>query len=196
MTVFFCIFYEVKERIMKTNIFKITMLALIPLLLYQCAPLSRKVEERRDRREKEIIEGYADIREMVHSGLYEFTATRAYPAGNSSMDISGTSNYLSVRYYDVKAFMPFFGFSYMADPKEQSGIRIDTKMEDLMIEESDRRHRVMVGFSARGESDKYRIALDIGPDGYARLTVSSSKKSTISYHGRVSPLEPEKEEDS
>ena len=180
---------------MKTNISKITLLALIPLLLCQCAPLSRKVEERRDRREKEIKEGYAAIKEMVHSGLYEFTATRAYPAGYSSVDISGSNNYLTVRYYDVKGFMPFFGVRHMADAQRQSGIRIDTKMEELMIEESDGRHRVLVSFTARGESDTYRMTLDIGPDGHARLTVASSKTSTISYHGRVSPIEPEEEED-
>ncbi len=180
---------------MKTNTFKITVLVIIPLLLCQCAPLSRKVEDRRDRREKEIKEGYAAIKEMVHSGLYEFTATRAYPAGYSSVDISGSGNYLSVRYYDVKAFMPFFGVRYMTDATRESGIRVDTKLEDLMIEESDSRHRVLVVFTARGESDKYRITLDIGPDGYARLTVASSKTSTISYHGRVSPIEPEKKED-
>lgn len=180
---------------MKRNIFKITILVIIPLLLWQCAPLSRKVEERRDRREKEIQEGYAGIKEMVHSGLYEFTATRAYPAGYSSVDISGTNNYLTVRYYDVQAFMPFFGVRHMADPQRQSGISINDRMEDLMIEESDGRHRVMVNFTAMGESDKYRITLDIGPDSYARLTVVSSKTSTISYHGRVSPVEPEEEED-
>ncbi|MDZ7737824.1 MAG: DUF4251 domain-containing protein [Bacteroidales bacterium] len=180
---------------MKTKILKITALAIIPLLLCHCSSLSRKVEERRDRREKEIIEGYADIKDMVHSGLYEFTATRAYPSGYSSMDISSTNNYLTVRYYDVEAFMPFFGVRHMIDSKMQPGIRIDSKMEDLMIEESDNRHRVLVSFNARGESDKYSIMMDIGPDSNARLTVYSAKTSTISYHGTVSPIEPGMEEE-
>lgn len=180
---------------MKTNIFKITMLAVMALLLCQCASLSRKIEERRDRREKEIQQGYTAVKEMVHAGLYEFIATRAYPAGYSSVDISGSSNHLTVRYYQVKAFLPFFGVRHMADAKGQPGIRIDTRMEDLMIEESDSRNRVMVNFTARGGSDKYRIILDIGPDGNARLTVTSTKTSTISYHGRVYPLEPEEEEE-
>lgn len=192
---FFCIFYDIKESIMKTNIYKIAILAVIPLLLLQCAPLSRKVEERRDRREKEIKEGYADIKEMVHSGLYEFTGTRAYPSGYPSVDITGNTNYLTVRYYDVEAFLPFFGVRHMVDRPMESGIRIDSEIEDLMIEESDSRHRVMVSFKARGESDRYSIMMDIGPDGNARLTVASSKTSTISYHGRISAVEPEEEED-
>lgn len=175
---------------MKRNIYKITVPVILALLLCQCSPLSKRAEERRERREKEIREGYAGIKEMVHSGLYEFIAKHAYPMAYSPVDITSSIYYLRVRYYDVKAYLPFFGRRHTANIGRHSGIKIDAKLQDLMIEERDGHHRVLVTFNVPGEADKYRITMDIGPEGDTRLTVVSSKTSTISFYGKVSPIEP------
>jgi len=103
--------------------------------------------------------------------------------------------YLTVNYYDVQAYLPFFGVQYMADMQIGSGISIDGKLEDIMIEESDSRRRVLVRFSVKSGSDNFIINLDIGPSAEANLTVSSTKRSTITYMGKVSPIEPEEEEE-
>ena len=180
---------------MKGKIHGIVIMFILTVLLAGCAGLAGKMSEHREKREKKIEEGYEAMKKMAFTGLYQFEATRAYAAGYSSMNLSGGIYYLTVNYYDVKAYLPFFGVQYMADTQIGSGISIDGKLEDIMIEESDSRHRVLVRFSVDSDSDKYLINLDIGPSGEANLTISSSKRSTITYMGKVTPIEPEEEEE-
>ena len=180
---------------MKNKIPEIVILFIIPVLLTDCTALSRSMDKYRERREKKIEEGYEAMKKMAFTGLYQFEATRAYAAGYSSMNLSGGIYYLIVNYYEVQAHLPFYGVQYMADMQRGSGISIDGKLKDIMIEESDSRHRVLVRFSVDSDSDKYLINLDIGPSGEANLTISSSKRSTITYMGKVTPIEPEEEEE-
>ncbi len=152
------------------------------------------MEELRKKREQKIEEGYKDMREIAFSGLYEFTATHVYPGGGfPSRDITGNRYYLSVNEYDVKADLPFFGTQYMPDKPGRSGVSFEGEMKNLMIEESDNRHRVLVRFSVDDESDNYLITMDIGPSGDANLTISSSKRSTITYVGKITPIIPDEE---
>ncbi|MDT8400292.1 MAG: DUF4251 domain-containing protein [Bacteroidales bacterium] len=167
---------------------------MIPVILSACSSLEAKMEEIRKKREQKIEEGYEDMREMAFSGLYEFTARHVIPSGGyPARDISGNRYFLSVNAYDVTADLPFFGTQYMPDRSGRSGVSFEGQMKDLMIEESDSRHRVLIRFSVDDESDNYIITLDISPSGDANLTIYSSKRSTITYVGKITPITPDEE---
>lgn len=181
---------------MKVKINGIFIIIIIPVLFTACAGLVEKIKERRQEREEEIAQGYEEMKELAFSGSYRFEATHVYPgSGYHAADVTGQNYFLSVHYYDVKAYLPFYGQQYMVDTQRTTGIKIDSKLENIMIEESDSRNRVLVRFTVPGEADNYLISLDIGPSGNANLTISSSRRSTISYTGKVTPLEIEEEEE-
>ncbi len=180
---------------MKTKVPEIAILLIISVLLIDCSALNRTMDKHRERREKEVEEGYEAMKELAFSGLYQFEATRAYGAAFASVDLRGGIYYLIVNYYEVYAYLPFYGVQHMADSQRESSISIEGELEDIMIEESDSRHRVLVRFSVKGDSDTYIINLDIGPNADANLTVSSTRRSTITYLGKVTPFEPEEEEE-
>lgn len=180
---------------MKNKIPETVLLLIISVLLTDCAALHSTMDKHRERRQKKIEEGYEAMKELAFSGSYQFEATRAYGAGFASVDLVGDNYYLIVNYYDVYAYLPFFGVQYMADTQRGSGIIIDGKLKDIMIEESDSRHRVIVRFSVNSGSDNLLINLDIGPGGEANLTVSSWRRSSITYMGKVIPIEPDEEEE-
>ncbi|MBN1386988.1 MAG: DUF4251 domain-containing protein [Bacteroidales bacterium] len=180
---------------MKGKLTGLVFILIIPVLLTDCAALTSGMDKYREKREKKIKEGYEAMKEMAFSGLYKFSAKRAYGSGYPSIDIAGGRYYLIVHYYDVVADLPFYGIQHMADTERGSGISIDGKLEDIMIEESDSRNRVLVRFSVESNSERYLINLDISPGGEANLTISSLKRSTIIFIGDVTPIEPEKEED-
>lgn len=170
------------------------LMCMIPVIMSACTSLEAKIEEIRKKREQKIEEGYEKMKEMAFSGLYEFMATHIYPGGGlPSRNITGNRYYLIVDAYDVKADLPFIGTQYMPDRSGRSGVNFEGQMKDLMIEESDSRHRVLVRFSVDDESDNYLITLDISPGGDANLTISSSKRSTITYVGKVTPITPDEE---
>ncbi|MFO7851802.1 MAG: DUF4251 domain-containing protein [Bacteroidota bacterium] len=181
---------------MKLKIHGIFIVIIISILLTGCAALVEKIKERRQEREEEIAQGYEEMKELAFSGSYRFEANHVYPgSGYRTADVTGQNYFLSVHYYDVKAYLPFYGQQYMVDTRRTTGIKIDSKLENIMIEESDSRNRVLVRFTVPGEADNYLVSLDIGPSGNANLTISSSRRSTISYTGKVTPLKHEGEEE-
>jgi len=168
----------------------------IPVILSACALLGPGSEEEAKEREQKIVEGYENIKKIIFSGKYVFEATHMYPGGGyPAKNISGSNYYMEVDVYDVTSILPFYGERYMSAFPTESGIRIDGKLEDLMIEESDRRKKVLVKFSVEDDSDDYLISLNITSNGDANLTISSAKKSSITYNGKITRLEPSEKED-
>lgn len=181
---------------MKVKIHGILIMIIMMILLSACAGLVENIKKRKQEREKEIVQGYEAMKELAFSGSYQFTATHVYPGGGyRSVNVAGQNYYLTVHYYDVKAYLPFYGQQYMVGTRRETGIQIDSKLDKIMIEESDSRNRVLVRFTVPEKADNYLINLDIGPSGNANLTISCSRKSTISYTGKVTPLEIEEEEE-
>lgn len=181
---------------MKRNSNIIILVCAIPIILSGCALIEARSEEKRKEREQKLVEGYENIKKIVFSGKYIFDATHMYPGGGyPAKNISGSNYYLEVDVYDVTSVLPFYGTRYLSAIPPESGIRIDGKLEDLMIEESDSRKKVLVKFSVRDDSDDYLISLSITSNGDANLTISSAKRSSISYNGKIIQPEPPEEEE-
>ena len=181
---------------MKRNRNILLLACAIPVILSGCALIESNSEEKRKEREKKLVEGYENIKKIVFSGNYIFEATHMYPGGGlPAKHLSGGNYYLEVDIYDVTSVLPFYGTSYLSGSPGESGIRIDGKMEDLMIEESDSRKRVLVKFSVKDDSDDYLILLSISPNGDANLTISSAKRSSISYNGNITQADISEEEE-
>ena len=181
--------------IMKASLFRILILAMIALIACRCASYYRKLDERREKKEMAMAEGYGEMKKLVHEGRYIFTATRVHPLSFPPVNVRGLNYFLSVNFYDVEARLPYYGRMHSYDPRYPTGIRIKGKLEDIMIEESDFNRRVKVSFSVRTKGEKFRISMDVLPEGSARLTVSSAKRSSIVYYGNVSVAEEEEEEE-
>lgn len=180
---------------MKGNSNIILLACAIPIILSGCALVESGSEEKRKEREQKLVEGYENMKKIVFSGNYIFEATHMYPGGgHPAKHLSGGNYYLEVDIYDVTSVLPFYGTRYLSGSPGESGIRIDGEMEDLMIEESDSRKRVLVKFSVQDDSDDYLISLSITPNGDANLTISSAKRSSISYNGKISQPDLSEEE--
>lgn len=179
---------------MKRNSNIILLVCAIPIILSGCALIESRSEEKRKEREQKLVEGYENIKKIIFSGKYIFEATHMYPAGGyPAKSISGSNYYLEVDIYDVTSVLPFYGTRYLSAIPPESGIRIDGELEDLMIEESDSRKKVLVKFSVKDDSDEYLISLSITSNGDANLTISSAKRSSISYNGKIVQPDPTKE---
>ncbi len=174
----------------------ILIVCAMPLILSACALIESRSEEKRKEREQKLVEGYENMKKIVFSGNYIFEATHMYPGGgHPAKNLSGGAYYLEVDVYDVTSVLPFYGTQYISGIPGESGIRIDGQMENLMIEESDSRKRVLVKFSVKDDSDDYLISLSISPNGDANLTISSAKRSSISYNGNITQPDISEEEE-
>jgi len=178
------------------NRFNIAVLLIFVMFICGCASVRENAKDRRERREEKIEKGFEEVKKTVFAGLYIFKARRVNPgAGFSPRDLTGYNSYLAVEYYDVESYLPFFGTVHIAELPNRPGINIEGKLENLVIEEKNYRHRVVVKFDVDTSDDKYQVTIDIAPNFDASLTISSSKRSTITYTGKLYQLEIDDEEE-
>ena len=152
-------------------------------------------QEKKTAKKQEAVEGYENMKKLVHSGLYEFSAIRAFPSGGSMVDLTTNPNRVVVNIYDVESDLPFYGTAYTADLSGEGGIRFKGKLSNIVIEERDRKQLVYVSFDVSHSGGSYKFSFEVFSSGDTRLTVIPSRKSTISYQGRIRPIEDEDEED-
>lgn len=141
----------------------------------------------------------ATTAKIVAAKTYTFVARSATPL--NVQDISavmsqmqgnmqgGTIN-LNEAYYEVKvtpdsiiAFLPYYGRSFTAPINQtEGGVKFtSTKFEYKGTKGKKRGWTVVI--QPKDTKEDFRLALDIGDEGYATLSLNSNAKQSITYQG-------------
>jgi len=151
-------------------------------------------EEKKKSKDQATAEGYENMKKLIHGGIYEFSAVRAYPTGGSAVSLTTNPNHLIVNIYEVDAYLPFYGTSHQATLSGETGIKFKGTLKNLIIEEKESKQMVIASFDvSSGGLNKFM--LEVYPSGETRLVVIPSNKSTISYQGRIQAIEEEEDEE-
>lgn len=145
---------------------------------------------------------------IVEAKTYTFVARSATPL--NVLDISavmsrmpgnmqgGTIN-LNENYYEVKvtpdsviAFLPYFGRSFTAPINQnEGGVKFtSTNFEYKSKKGKKRGWNILI--EPKDAKENYRLALDIGDEGYATLSLNSNAKQSITYQGYLKENESKK----
>jgi hypothetical protein len=130
----------------------------------------------------------AQVEDMLARRLYKVDFTRAYP-------MSAPSFYLNYPYYisvigdRVESFLPYFGRAYNIPYGGGEGLRFAAPISDY-TETLKRNGRREIHFTATTDEDSYRFSLAVFPGGQSDLSVSASRRQSISFSGQVD-LDPE-----
>ncbi|MDR1860950.1 MAG: DUF4251 domain-containing protein [Bacteroidales bacterium] len=144
-------------------------------------------ENKNKKREKEL-----DIIELLESGRFRFVAHSAIPASGKAM-INLTSDYdLRVCDTHLKAWLPFYGRIYRADPDPtDGGIKFDSSAKTFNVRYNRRKEIYEFTMVVRTPKDEYKLRLSAGISGSASLSVSAIHRQHIYFYGNIEPL-PEK----
>jgi len=141
----------------------------------------------------------ATTAKIVEAKTYTFVARSATPL--NSVDISkvmgqmsggsqgGTIN-LNETYYELKitpdsivAYLPYYGRSFTAPINQtEGGVKFNSKKFEYKSTKGKKRGWNVV-IDTKDTTESYRLALDIGDEGYATLSLNSNNKQSISYQG-------------
>lgn len=132
-----------------------------------------------------------EIKEMVQKGSYVFEAQTALPMNGKQ--ISLTSEYtFAVRGDSIESYLPYFGRAYSPEMGlNGGGIKFHEKIESIKVKQNDRKGQYMIIAVVKTENEQYTATLNIGYSGYSSLSISSLKRQSISFFGRI--VEPEDE---
>ena len=125
---------------------------------------------------------------LVESGDYQFTLRSASPSGGRTVQI--TSSYvMKAADGGYEALLPYFGRVYSGGYGQGGSVEFRGEPQDLKVERNDKRHKIDVSFSINTEGEKFDVKMTAGASGYGTLTVSSPRRQSISYNGRVTGLQ-------
>jgi hypothetical protein len=124
---------------------------------------------------------------LVASGRFMFIATFALPTGYPQVNLSSNPNYLKFQPDMIESQMPFFGSAYSTSGYgTDTGMKFKGKPEGYSLTKG--RKNWQIRASVSDNSDRFRILLEVTPSGSANLSITSNRRSTISYSGEIFPI--------
>lgn len=127
---------------------------------------------------------YEEMVALIDGGTFEFTVRSANPSGGQSVQI--TSSYtLEAKEGIYKAYLPYFGRSHNASYGGDGGVEFEGEPADLNITKNDEKKSISIKFNIKNKDERYDCNLLISSGGTGTLTVSSSKRTPISYYGGI-----------
>jgi hypothetical protein len=133
------------------------------------------------------IKNRKQVEKIVNAKEFIFVARIAIPSGMQSVNLPSGQNYVKFEPELIDSNLPFFGTAnfgvgYGTDP----ALHFKGKPDVFTIIKQEKNYLVNVVF--KGESDIFKLSITIGFEGNASLTITSNKRSTISYQGEISPI--------
>ncbi len=162
------------------------LIILISLFLVNIQSFTQNIADNGITKDKKLKEEYSQIKNIVDSGHFEFTANKVIPLGYEPVYLPTNENFLKISGEKANAYLPFYGNAYnVAYTQNQGGINFSGQMQNYLVNSNDKKNSVTVHFDVSKNNDLYECTLDISAGGYATLGITSQNHAYISYYGTV-----------
>jgi hypothetical protein len=162
---------------------RITILLLVVFSL----PISAQSRnERKEAKQQKKIEAFNEVKAIIDSASYVFTAQKAYPQGGKYVDLTTRRNRLIIRKDTATADLSYFGRAYnIAYAVNNGGIKFDGKMNNYSLSENSKKLALIVKFNVSTSNDSFDCTMEVFSRSSANLSVISQNRSHISYDGSI-----------
>ena len=166
---------------------------IIGILVLAFASANAQETKKQTRKEKNAAKDAALIKQtktVLENKAYVFEATQALPSGMRSKSL--TSSYeVQIENDTINCYLPYFGKARTANyGSNQSPMTFIQPIENYTFEETKKGY--MVKLEVRNDNDRLNFTFQIGETGSTSLSVNSTSRSTISYHGDIVEIEEKK----
>lgn len=131
---------------------------------------------------------------MASNSLNQLQNTGLFPIGSnaSTIDVSGTSNYFTIKNDSIFADLPYFGERQMGGNYNSSdiGINIKSPLENV-ISEKDKNGNYIIKLSAKdskNHTESYRITARLFQNNTTSIFINSSHRTPIQFRGIISKI--------
>lgn len=136
-------------------------------------------------RNERKLEKQSQIAEMVDAREFVFIARTAQPTGHRSVNLTSNPNFVKFHPDLIDGDMPYFGRAYSGVAYGgDGGLKFSGTPEDYTITKNKKNY--LVKGTVKGAGDVFSIALSVGFEGSASLTINSNNRASISYIGDIS----------
>lgn len=122
---------------------------------------------------------------LLESKTFIFKARTATARRGRTIDLTTNPNFIKFSPDMVESSMPFFGESTGAGHygNDDLGMNFKGKPEIFKIDKSKKNYNINV--EVKGSGDSYKINLTTSTEGNSTLTITSNRKSVMTYYGRI-----------
>ena len=167
---------------------KIRILSLILILIMSITSAFSQEKVAKPTKAEKKAKEEKQIEELINSKEFVFVGRFAIPMGYRQVNLASNPNYLKFQPEMIDSQMPFFGNAtsptgYGTD----SGVKFKAKPEKYEIRKSKKGWEVEAVVT--DQNDSYKIFMTVGASGNSNLTITSTRRSSISYSGDINPVE-------
>lgn len=169
---------------------------LLIFLLFGILPLQAQSKASRiaaefEQTQKIVNSNHFKIDFTIATTYNSYYMTPTQPNYNENIRIEKDSAYVIINDTIAEGFLPYFGSGYSFPQVGAKGIVFANKMLDktVRIKGKKGKRTIAYEFMVVGLLDSYRINLDIQYDGTCYLFVNSTKRSPITYQGKLYPIQ-------
>lgn len=172
------------------------------VIMVSCGPSKSETEQAYNLRQ------YNEIKAIVQSQNYRFSATIAYPLQTNAVVeatdaiFKGTENigsrivleednsYVNFTSDYVEGRLPYYGevqTGYYADSRT-TAIEFNSAPQSIEIIENDKKSRVVVRFVVKNGTEQFNVKMDVFTNRRAVVQVYGANRTTIRYEGSIDKL--------
>jgi len=150
-----------------------------------------KSEKRQLKKEQKQLNAKADYEKaktLVETKSFVFDANWVMPLGGQRRDISGDSHRLKIAKNNTEGNLPYFGVVRTGGMSNNVGIEFDNEMVDYKVEFNDKKQKISISFEVVNKAERFEVEIRVYGGG-ANVVVSSSKRNSISYDGKITAIQ-------
>lgn len=149
---------------------------------------SRK--EKKAEREAKLVE---QTKKLVAANAWHFDATNMLPSKGRSRSLT-TSYSVVLKDDKVDSYLPYMGVAYSASyGGTDSPMIFEAPIEKYSVEDG-KKGGYIIKFTAKNKNDVINYIFNVSSNGSTSLSVNSTNRQHISYHGDLVPIKEEKKD--
>jgi hypothetical protein len=161
----------------------IILILLIPLVSVN----AQETKSRKEKRAEKEMQKKEEIKKLIDDRSFIFYSCPAFPMGGSSINLNYYFN-VKIDGDSIQSYLPFYGVAYTAEyGSRNSPLDFGTSIEDYSVEKDKNGYQIQ--FDVKNGNDYLNYTFRISELGFASLNVTSTNRQSISFTGKIEPVE-------
>ena len=165
-----------------------TLFAVVVMISITFTLSAQEKKSKKEIRQEQL----AQTIELINKGDFKFEATRAFPQGGRSIDLTTNYGFITFKQANAEGDLPYFGRAYTATYGGDGGIKFNGEMLNKKMEVNEKKQKILITFEVR-DKDTYQVTMDIGYNGSSSVSITSNNRSHISYQGDIVKVDKKEE---
>lgn len=166
-------------------------LIILLIILSSASVLFAQEMTRKEKKAAQKAEQTEKTKSLVETNAWQFDAHQMLPTSGKSKMLTTAYN-IVVEEGQLNSYLPYFGRAYRAEyGSTESPLIFKSEIRDYEIKPG-KKNGWTITFTTSNKSDRLNYAVYVSEGGSATLSITSTDRQPISFHGELTEIEDKK----